>query len=173
MAYGAQAVQYFALPCVTGMAWDDGILDPAGTPSVRYDVFRRVNRDVAALGPRVRPFTCVGVYHTGPLTSGCRRFAAVRPGRDPSHLPLMRVEGDPVLLSFFQDARGGRGLMVVNRNAGRAARVRLELAGGWRANEIGRVDGLPLRDLGSAFAVNLEPGDGRFFCLTRPATGAP
>jgi len=166
LAYGSRLLQYFTLPTMAMGGWDDGILDPAGGPSLRYDLVRRVNRDVAALGPAMAGLSVSGVFHTGPLTSACRRFATVRPGRDTSHAPVMRVEGDPVILSFLRGAGDERFLLVVNRHPVRAARLEIELERDRRATEIFKTVGGSPKTWGPVVPVALEPGDGRLFRLS-------
>ncbi len=172
LAYGAKAIQYFSLPTPAQCAhYEDAILDADGRPSARYDIFRRVNRRLALLGPRMRDFTVRGVYHTGErLPSGTRRFRAERYGSDSSHRPVARIEGDPIIASFQADAAGERYLLLVNRHPARAARVQLTLDDGWQAIRIGAHTGEPVQTAGPRLAVNFEPGDGWLFQL-RPAAG--
>lgn len=165
LAYGAQAIQYFTLPTESMPGWEHGILDPEGRPSIRHALFKRVNRDLSVLGPVVAELRDAQVYYTGPLTSGMRRFAALRGEADTSHHPVAGIQGDPVVLSFQRGPNGEQYLLVVNRHPARSARVFVELEAGFHAAEIlkdtGAVHRLPDRH----FWCGLEPGDGRLFVL--------
>jgi len=166
LAHGVRAIQYFTLPTIPNDGWDDGILDPEGEPSVRFEHFRRVNRDVARLGPVVQDLACTRVFHTGPLTSNCCRWATVRGPRDSSHHTIARVDGDPVIIGFLK-GNGKRYAMIVNRNPARRGRVVVEVQKGWSAVEISKRDGRTERPLTPKFNVELEPGDGRLFRLEK------
>lgn len=162
LAHGIHALQYFTLPTVPINGWDDAILDPDGEPSIRFENFRKVNRDVARFGPIVKNLTCSRVFHTGPLTSNCCRWATVRGPRDSPHRPVARLDGDPVIISFLK-GETGRYAMIVNRNPVRRGRVQVETQNGWTAVEISKRDGTTETPLKSVFSLDLEPGDGRLF----------
>jgi hypothetical protein len=168
LAHGIQALQYFTLPSLVDQyegafnGWDDGILGRDGEPSIRFEAFRRVNRDVATLGPIVKDLTCSRVFHTGPLTSNCCRWNTVRGPRDSSHLGIARIDGDPVIIGFLK-GDGKRYMMIVNRNPARRGRVVVEMQNGWKALEVYKRDGKTETPLQSSFHVGLEPGDGRLF----------
>jgi len=172
LAHGIQALQYFTLPTVvddgggTFNGWEDGILGPDGGPSIRLEHFRRVNRDVARLGPLIKGLTCTRVFHTGPLTSNCCRWNAVRGTSDSSHCTIARVEGDPVIIGFLK-GDGKRYAMIVNRNPARRGRVVVEVRQGWRALEVYKRDGRTETSQRPVFNVDLEPGDGRLFRLEK------
>lgn len=168
LAHGIHALQYFTLPTVPRENWDDGILDIDGAPSVRYEHFQNVNRDVAALGPVVKKLKCTRVFHTGHLTSNCCRWATVRNDRDSSHVGIARIDGDPIIIGFLK-GESGRYAMIVNRNPARQGRVKVELQAGWTAVEIDERDGVTETPLESSFHVGLEPGDGRLFRFERTA----
>jgi hypothetical protein len=170
LAYGSKALQYFTLPSLveqypnTFDGWDDGILGREGEPSIRYDIFRRVNRDVASLGTILKKLTSTRVFHTGPLTSSCCRWSTVRNEKDSSHLGVAKVDGDPVILGFLK-GEGKRYVMVVNRNPGIRGRVVIKLQNGWKAHEINKRDSRRETPVQESFHVGLEPGDGRLFRL--------
>lgn len=168
LAYGSQALQYFTLPSLVDQypdafdGWDDGILGREGEPSIRYEIFKRVNRDVISLGSIVRQLTSTQVFHTGVLTSFCARWTAGRNERDSSHRGVGRVDGDPVILGFLK-GNGKRYLMVVNRNPGRRGRVVITMQEGWQAFEVNKRKPSRETDVNRSFHVGLEPGDGRLF----------
>ena len=168
LAHGIHALQYFTLPTVPFENWDHGIIDPDGAPSVRYEHFKKVNRDVAALGPIVQELKCTRVFHTGHLTSNCCRWATVRDNQDSSHTGIARIDGDPIIISFLK-GESGLYAKIVNRNPARQGQINVELQAGWNALEISKEDGKTERSLDTIFDVVLESGDGRLFRLERTA----
>jgi len=169
LAYGARAIQYFTLPSMEASGYEYGILDPWGGPSPRYELVRRVNRELAVLGPLVAGLRCVGVYYTGALTSGTRAFTAVRGERDSPIEGVARIDGDPVMASHLVGPEGERHLILVNRSPARWAEVEVTFAGEWGFVEIVKSLGRPNP---ATFAktrriVSLEPGDGKLYRLIR------
>lgn len=160
LAHGIHALQYFTLPTIPRENWDDGILTTEGAPSVRYECFKNVNKDVAVLGPLVKALKCTRVYHTGPLTSNCCRWETVRNDRDSSHVGIARIDGDPIIIGFLK-GESGRYAMIVNRNPGRKGQVKVSLQKGWSAAEISKDDGKTELALESEFDLACEPGDAR------------
>ena len=178
LAHGIQALQYFTMTRFPVAAFEDGIIDLRGEPSVRFDMFQRVNHDIGVLGSIVKDLTCGRVFHTGPLTSACCRFVTMPEKCYTSHRPVSRLGGDPVIVSFLKGKDKGY-MMLVNRNPGRSGRVEIEIETGWRPIEILKQNGAESAPLAASFCVDLEPGDGRLFRLDQtapisaPARAAP
>lgn len=174
LAYGIEALQYFTLPSLVDQypdsfdGWDDGILGRDGEPSVRYEAFRRTNRDVASLGSVIQGLTSTRVFHTGPLTSNCCRWSTVRNERDSSHLGIADIEGDPVIVGFLK-GDDKRYMLIVNRNPGRRGRVVVQMRTGWQALEVNKRVSTRETAVGTNFHVGLEPGDGRLFRFEKKA----
>lgn len=182
LAYGAKATQYFTLPSKCKGGWSEGILALDGSPGRSYEAVRRLNAELHAIGPILAPLECSGVYFTGQITSGCRRFRTLRSPADSSHCPVGRIEGDPVIAAFLKEPGEEPKsffLMLVNRHPAKASRIEVTLQKGWRAKEIVKSDGsqmavLPSQYQGSQrpgeegcfrFLVGLLEGDGRLFRL--------
>jgi hypothetical protein len=166
LAHGICALQYFTLlnhPYDVDN-WDHGILTQDGYPSVRYNFFKNVNRDIAKLGPIVKELTCTRVFHYGPLTSYCCGWSAGRHSRDSAHVGVARVEGDPAILGFLK-GNAGRYVMVVNRNPARFSRTSITMQEGWTANLIDIENEVQETQLKDVFELNLKPGDGRLLRL--------
>ncbi len=175
LAYGIEALQYFTLPSLveqypnTFDGWDDGILGRDGEPSIRFEAFRRVNRDVATLGPIIKELTSTRVFHTGPLTSNCCRWNTVRNERDSSHVGVASIEGDPVIIGFLK-GNGKRYMIIVNRNPARRGRVEVKMQNGWTTHEVNKLDGKIETPVNTSFHVGLEAGDGRLFRFEKSET---
>ena len=169
LAYGSQAIQYFALPThTTNSFYEDGIIDAEGRPSVRYESFRRVNRDLAILGPIVTALSMRDVYYRGYIPSGGKRFRFGRFPGDESHRPLAHIDGNEnLLLSFLDGAAGERYLFVVHNHPARRARVRLSLESGWTFREVIKHTGVFTGSLGGQHLANFEAGDARLFRMVR------
>ncbi len=165
LAYGAQAIQYFAMTTHTANScYDDAILDTQGLPSIRYDLFRKVNKDLAVLGPVVSGLRVANVYYRGYVPSGGKRFRFGRYPGDQSHRPLAHVEGDGnLLLSFMDGPDGQRFCLLLNNHPARRARFQLTLETGWNLHEVIRHNGQLTKSLGVAHIANFEPGDARVF----------
>ena len=165
LAYGAEAIQYFALPThTTNSYYEDGILDADGRPSLRYELFRRVNRDLAILGPLVAELQMQDVYYRGYIPSGGKRFRFGRYAGDESHRPLAHLDNeDNLLLSFMDGKDGARYLFVVNNHPARRTRVRLSLETGWTFREVIKHTGAFTDNLSGTHLANFEPGDARLF----------
>jgi len=173
LAHGIHALQYFTLYGRTSPSYSEGVLTADGQPSEQHPFFSQVNREVSVLGAIVRELRCTGVFHTGPLTSGCRRFTTPRPGRDTSHRPLAALSGDPCIVSFLRGEDGQRHIMFVNRNPAKAGRILAELEDGWQAGQLEASNGTECGLDGPRIRIDLEPGDGMLFRLHPPADDVP
>ncbi|MHC4887479.1 MAG: hypothetical protein ACYTGH_20575 [Planctomycetota bacterium] len=164
LAYGAQGIQYFSMRTNTrNNNYEDSIIAPDGRPSLRYEYFRRVNRDLAVLGPILSRLRPAGVYYRGYIPSGGKRFRFGRHPGDQSHRPLAHIDGsDNLLLSFFDGDKGKRYLLVINNHPAKRTRFRLTLEAGWHFQEIIKHTGVP-RNLGQHQLANFEPGDARLY----------
>lgn len=178
LAYGAEAIQYFAMPTITGNTYyDDAILTPEGEPSIRYSLFKKVNRSLQVYGSVMVGLEVDAVYYHGYVPSGCKRFRRGRWGGDSSHRPLAGVDGEQLILSFMRDGVGGQYLFVVNNHPVNRNRVQLHLESEWTASEMNPHDGsfgtpgTYSQPGGNHWRSNFEPGQGRLFRLIPPSTG--
>lgn len=166
LAYGAQALQYFSLTTPDSPLYDHAILDPDGRPSIRYDLFRKVNRDIRLLGNALAGAVSKAVYFTDRPPSGCRRFRRGRWPGDSSHRPLATAEGDPLLLAFLEGADGTRFLLALNPHPARRARCRFALDAGWNAAEFNRNNDTWQSQTQSSWVASFEQGDAKLYRLT-------
>ncbi len=176
LAYGAEALQYFAMPTITqNPYYDDGIIDADGAPSIRYPIFKKINRSLQVYGKFMGSLDVDAVYYHGYIPSGCKRFRRGRYPGDSSHRPLAGVEGDQLILSFMNDkTTDERYLYVVNNHPVHRNRVQINLEPSWTACEVNPHDaslgepGTYGQPNGNGWRSNFEPGQARLFKLISP-----
>lgn len=69
LAYGAQGIMYFTY-CVPApqpnVHFGDAIIRRDGSRDPKYEIVKRINAELKALGPTLLPLTSKNVYHVGP-----------------------------------------------------------------------------------------------------------
>jgi hypothetical protein len=163
LAYGAHGIMYFTY--WTLPAWQLGngpaIIGPDGKRDVKYELVRRINKRLRAIGPTMVKIVSTGVYATAPFPPGTRALAG--------GAPISRAEGGPMLIGCFRGANDEPYIMVVNRSFKDKIAAKLMLAGEViSASEISQESGKPLDALtlqNNSLEVLLDPGDGRLFLL--------
>jgi len=165
LAYGSRGIQYFTYWDVKELAWAGApaIMTLDGRRDVKYEYVKRINHRIAALGPTLVNLTLTGAYCSGPMPPGGQPLVA--------DAPVKNMEGGPMLVGCFQDAKGLPYVMVVNRSFRDRITARLTLDGKTAAvseisQETGKaLDAGPLT--GGVLDVPLEAGEGRLFVLVR------
>lgn len=110
LAYGAKGLWYFTYWGPTGWkSWDSrAIIDPGdGSPTELYGYVKAINDTVQKSGQVLLGLQNVDVFHTNP-PAGQRGFPQDR-------FWIRQVEGQDVLVSFFEDKKGNPYAMVVNK----------------------------------------------------------
>lgn len=175
LAYGAEVIQYFSMPTITqNTYYDDAILDADGAPSIRYPIFKKVNRSIQVYGSAMAGLCVDAVYYHGYIPSGCKRFRRGRWASDSSHRPLAGIDGDQLLLSFMSDRDENQYLFVVNNHPVNRNRTQIHLESDWTASEMNPHDasfgtpGTYGQPSGNSWRSNFEPGQARLFKLISP-----
>lgn len=113
LAYGAKGLCYFSYWGATGDGGEQvpGVVDPVtGRPGPLYPHVKAINQEVARVGNVLLKLTNLDVVHTSP-PEGHRPFQK-------GMFWIEAVEGEDLLVSFFQDEAGRRYAMVVNKRQG-------------------------------------------------------
>jgi len=129
LAYGCRAILYFTYFTPTDPAanFHNGILDPSGKRTVHYDMAKKINGELKALIPTLVQLKSTGVFHTGPVPSGCVAL--------PADAPVQVRAGGPVMIGMFQHNDGSQWAIIVNRDLRKASPLVLSFADSARAVE--------------------------------------
>jgi len=163
VAYGAKGVMYFTYWVLPEWKLGDGpaIMKPDGTRDAKYEMVRRINRRLKALGPTLMKLESTGVYGTDPLPPGMRGLAG--------EAPVIRAEGGPMVIGVFRNSGNDRYVMVVNRSFTDKLAARLTLDPTTvSASEISQESGKPLEAAplaANVLEVTLEAGEGKLYRL--------
>ena len=163
-AYGAEGISYYVYSCPghTGM-----IAHADGTPTVRYDALKSLNREFVAIASQLQSWRSLGVYHAGMLPPGALALAEDAPVRLEPPLPLAEyrppkpVKG--VLLGFFAPNQGQRGgpTQAVIVNLDYEAEITLGLSADARFQLFDATAGTWSRPGQKHIQLRLPPGGGK------------
>jgi len=167
LAYGARGIMYFTY--WTMPTWrrvrGPAIIGPDGKRDAKYELVRRLNHRLKAIGPTLARIESTGVYATAPLPPGTRGLA-------PGAL-VKQALGGPLLIGCFQGSKEETYILVVNRSFKDKILAKLTMIDKVvSAREISQKSGKPLEAAAlkhKPLEVRLEPGAGRLFLLGKQA----
>ncbi len=164
LAYGAKSIWYF--PYWSAGEPDKpeewhylGVMLPDGKPGPQYEAAREINPKLKVLGQAMMELRSESVVHLTEVPLRAKGFA-------PDDL-IARALGNRIIIGRFTDKQGKPVLMLVNRDWNEPSPVRLTLAKGSGAEEIGRLGpGEPLSPVTfdsetKTLSVTLAPSEGR------------
>jgi len=165
LAYGYKGLVYFTYWSVKAEGFGESIIDLKGQRTHRYELAKKLNAEVHAIGPLLAGLRSTSVYHV----------AVKRPEgtRGPDDRSLVRnAEGGDLVIGELQDAQAGRYLFVTNASPRNAATVRLMLAEGVRVKgEIPRgrepTEKVVIKGKPPVMSLVLSAGEGRLFKVAR------
>jgi len=165
LAYGARGVMYFTY--WTMPKWrrvrGPAIIGTDGKRDAKYELVRRLNHRLKAIGPTLTQIESTGVYATAPLPPGTRGLAA--------GAPVKQAEGGPMLIGCFRGRKKETYILVVNRSFKDKIVAKLTMVDKVvSAREISQKSGKPLEAAAlkdEPLDVPLEPGAGRLFLLRK------
>jgi hypothetical protein len=161
VVYGARGIMYFTYWYWKDCAQGPAIITAEGKPDVKYDIVRRLNARLKALGPLLMRLESTGVYHTGPVPPGARPLAGDNLVR--------QAAGGNMVIGCFRDSSSRQYVMAVNKTFG--DRFTAKLTMGPRpvsASEISQETGQPLEAAPlkeKTLEVPLEAGEGKLYLL--------
>jgi len=162
VAYGARGIMYFTYWCEKSLAQGPAIITAEGQPDAKYDIVRRLNARLKALGPLLMGLESTGVYHVGPVPPGARPLAG--------DAPVKQAGGGNMVIGCFKDSSSRQYVMVVNKTFGDKFTARLTMGGRpVSASEVSQETGRPLEAVAltdKTLEVPLEAGEGRLFLLS-------
>jgi hypothetical protein len=114
LAYGCTALFYFTYftPTDAESNFHNGILDQKEKRTPHFAMAKRINAELKVLANTLVRLTSTGVYHTGPLPTGCTAL--------PATAPVQVKHGGPLVLGFFKHDDGSQWAIVVNRDLHKA-----------------------------------------------------
>jgi hypothetical protein len=160
LAYGGRGISYFTYwgPTNYGGLYQDG------KPSALLIPVAELNREIAKFGPALMKLDSTAVYHTGSLPCGTQPI--------PPDAPVQIVSPGDFVLGLFGNSGVTTAFMIVNRDYSSESRGSVKFASpGVIVEELDRRTGKwskgerPGRD--GLLQVQLNPGDGRLFRITR------
>jgi hypothetical protein len=129
---------------------------------VKYEILRRLNGRLKALGPLLMQMQSTGVYHTAPLPPGTRPLAA--------DAPVRQAAGGQMVIGCFKTTNMDRYVLVVNKTFNERFVAKLTLDKKTvAASEISQETGKPLEATAlkeRTLEVPLEAGEGKLFLLS-------
>ncbi len=161
LAYGAKGIMYFTYWTVKEQNWGDGIIKADGTRTERYDIIKRINAEIKALGPTLLPLTSRKVYHTAAQPPN----GASRPDESAW---VQKVEGGDLVVGELQDGKDKLFLFLTNASHSQAADVSVTLKKKVKAvREVPKSAGAQTVTARNAarFSVSLAAGDGRLLAV--------
>lgn len=163
MAYGFKSVCYF---CYASCDKDMGqcainLDDTVNTE--RYALLKRVNKDVAALGPVLMALTSKRVYHTEPLPAGTQGI--------PADGWVRAFSGGEWLIGEMQGAHSSY-VMLINRNPHKSQSASVswssEVKAVYRVSDDRSLQPIRLRkgkDGSPETSLTVPPGSGELYCI--------
>jgi len=158
LAYGAKGLQCFTYGSVNN--WKHALIDKAGNRSDTWAMAANVNREIQNMGPVLLDLTSTEVLHTAPCPSGTREFKG--------HGGVAACTGGPAVLGFFENPKGEKWLMVVNRSPFKSADLTISFS-----DEVASVDEVDRTKRGGVtrpvvmkdrnVTLSMPIGDGRLF----------
>ena len=163
LAYGSRGIIYFTYWDVKELAAHQGpaIMTMDGKRDVKWQYVKKINHRIAKLGPTLVKVTSTGVYCTDPLPNGTRRLTP--------DAPVKKAEGGAMVIGCFQDAKGRKYIMPVNRSFHNKITAKLTMDEKTvSVSEVSQQTGelVEAKTLsGGVLEVPLEAGEGRMFLL--------
>ena len=105
--------------------WDSAIILRDGKRSEHFAQVQRINRRVLAMAPVLLGLRSTAVYHSGKVPKGCQAL--------PENAPVLLKGKGQLIFGFFDDAKGQRCVMIVNRDYAHNLRGHLTLTSGVKA----------------------------------------
>jgi hypothetical protein len=164
LAYGYKGLLYFTYAGVKAEGFGESILDLKGQRTKRYDLAKKVNAEINALGPLLAGLRSTAVYHIAArLPDGAR-------GPDADSL-VRRAEGGDLVVGELQDAKGKRYLFLTNASPHKPATFCVTLADGAKIKgEVPRgpkpAEKVVAKDKAPVLKIDLAAGDGRLLCVS-------
>ncbi|HOX40492.1 MAG TPA: sialidase family protein [Candidatus Brocadiia bacterium] len=178
LAYGVKGIQWFVDELMFERKPDGQIILTRSGEDVKA-----INADLRVLGPTLVQLSSVGVFHTEPLPQLSvpvpERLGRVKDFLEPRRVarsvpvqipPGMMLEGECLTLGLFDDERGCRYAMIVNRDIKQVHQATLSLGPDAGIESVAFLDTArkewatpQLKDSPGgvrAFVVDLRPGDG-------------
>ncbi len=171
LAYGARGIQYFTywtpLEPDGSFVFHDGPILADGTRTPLLDLVKKVNGEVKALTPSLVGLKSLGVQHVKTDDPDVEKFS---PGD-----AIKSFSGDgQFLVGLFIDEAGNHWAFFVNRDFQQSGKAKVTTSPDiGEVAEVSKENGsltkiMTGNNLGSlVFPVELEPGDGRLFKLTK------
>ncbi|EEF62542.1 hypothetical protein [Pedosphaera parvula] len=121
LAYGATALMYFTYwtPDDNSADFHNAMIDKHGNRLPHYAMVKALNVELLVLGKAMAKMTSTGVYHTGPVPTGCKGVE--------TNSPIQVVKGGPLVIGLFRCQDGSRWAIVVNRDVHHATEVSLDM----------------------------------------------
>ncbi|MDO8683236.1 MAG: hypothetical protein Q7N50_07135 [Armatimonadota bacterium] len=176
LAYGGKGYSYFCYwdPGGDGLfKFEGGIISKDGQRTDHFADAQRINKRAQALGKYLLGMRSTGVYHVGTIYKGCQPLpedAVVRP-KEGFVKPRFFYRTGQLIFGFFEDAKGEKWAMVVNRDYAHNVHTRFALSPKIAALEevagpdwIG-ADRLTPEGADRLVALRFYPGDARLFRL--------
>jgi len=161
IVYGAKGIFYFTYWTPVSSHWDfhNAIIDVDGTRTEHYAQVKRINAQLAGMGPVLLKLTSDSVAHVGDVPSGAQAA------------PEDTATGSGFIIGRFSHQDGSRWLMVMNKDMASTRTLRVKLPAGaqlrewwWETREL-------LASTDSAdgwFSVPVEAGNLRLFRIQAP-----
>ncbi|MCE9584721.1 MAG: hypothetical protein K8T20_19700 [Planctomycetes bacterium] len=163
IAYGAKGIMYFTYWVLPEWKLGDGpaIMKKDGTRDEKYEMVRKINKRLKALGPTLMKLESTGVFCTDPLPPGTRKLA--------DDAPVKKAEGGAFVIGVFSDKKNERYVMVTNRSFTDKVVAKLTLDPATvSTSEISQETGKPLEATALTASVlesTLEAGEGKLYRL--------
>jgi len=160
LAYGGRGISYFVYwgPASYRGLYHDGKPTPLARDAAR------LNAEIGALSPELMVLDSLGAYHTEPLPRGAEAI--------PADAAVHITGNGEFVLGLFGTGGQVTAFMVVNRNYRQEAAARVRVPANTRGlQEFNRArrawQGCASPRVSGTITVDLKPGDGRLFRLTR------
>jgi hypothetical protein len=170
LAYGAKGVLYFTYWTPYGaeekqQGFREALIGADGKRTAKYDLVKRLNTRVKALGPTLLKLQPVAAYHTDPVPQGAQKL-------DPKG-PVAKAAGGELLIGWLRDDKNVDYMFVVNRSMRKKCLAEITLAKPARqVDEIsqeksGQVKKSRFDSDKGLLQASLEPGDGKLLVVKR------
>ncbi|MBQ1982654.1 MAG: Ig-like domain-containing protein, partial [Clostridia bacterium] len=161
LAFGCKQLSFFTWFTPVGQAepFEDGIIDPDGTPNEHYYDIKKINHEILAIGTTLAKCDVIDVYMAG---------AAYGQPTIPEDYFVQATEGAAIVSHFRHSETGRNYLMVVNNNYKVEKEIRLVFDKRITSlSEVSRVDGslVPLDMARNTLTLTLAAGDAIFMAL--------
>ncbi|MDQ6630811.1 MAG: hypothetical protein M3Y82_03530 [Verrucomicrobiota bacterium] len=110
LAYGSKALFYFTYftPTDVESNFHNGIIDQKGKRTAKFELAKKINRELKTLAPMLMQLTSTEVFHTGKIPAGCMKL--------PPDAPIQVSENSELIIGFFKHVDASRWAVIVNRD---------------------------------------------------------